>query len=172
MSIPSTKYLIKRLDKKHEKQLFSCGIVELDTYLHKQASQDLKKNVSVTHALTEHDSNLILGYYSLSSIGVFVSELPEETVRKLPKYPILPAILLGRLAVDKKSQGNGIGELLLLDAIKRSLSVSEQIGAASIIVDAKNKKAANFYKRYDFIEFPENHHKLFLPISTVKSLPF
>lgn len=165
-------YLITCLDKKHEKRLFSCGNIELDNYLHTQASQDFKKSVSVTYVLTSHDSNQILGYYSLSSMSVPLDELPKETIKKLPKYPLLPAVLIGRLAVDKKHQGNRIGELLLLDGIKKSVRISQKIGVVAIIVDAKDKEAANFYKHYGFIALPENHHKLFLPINTAKMLPF
>ena len=165
-----SKYLIRRLEKKYDKSLFSCGIEALDQYLKTQANQDIKKNVGVSYVLTARNSSQILGYYTLSSIGIFPGELPEEITRKLPRYPVLPGILLGRLAVDENFQGNKIGELLLMDALKQSMIVSNHIGMVAVIVDAKNKTAVAFYKHYGFIEFPENNHRLFLPLSTIKQL--
>jgi len=167
-----SKYIITSLEKKHNKNNFSCGIDALDQYIKTQASQDMKKNIAVTYVLTSLDSDEILGFYTLSSIGIFPGELPNEITRKLPKYPIFPGILLGRLARDKKLNGNSIGLYLLIDAIKRSLHVSAQIGIVAIIVEAKNKTAVNFYKSYGFIELPDNEHRLFLPLSTVKKLNF
>lgn len=93
-----------------------------------------------------------------------------KVVRKLPRYPILPGILLGRLAVDENYQGKKIGLFLLMDALKRSLTVSSQIDIVAVIVDAKNNKAASFYKHYGFVELPENNRRLFLPLSTIKQL--
>ncbi|MDR3490813.1 MAG: GNAT family N-acetyltransferase [Gammaproteobacteria bacterium] len=120
--------------------------------------------------LTTESSKQVLGYYTLSSMGIFPGELPDELVRKLPRYPILPGILLGRLAVEESRQGKKIGVYLLLDALKRSLSVSDQIGIVAIIVDAKNDAAVTFYKKYGFIELPDTRHRLFLPLSTVRKL--
>ena len=169
-NIHSSKYVITHLEKKHNKNAFTCRIEALDQYLKTQAGQDIKKNVAVTYALTHQNSEQILGYYTLSSIGIFSGELPEELVKKLPRYPILPGVLLGRLAVDKNFQGNEIGLLLLMDALKRSLAVSSQIGIVAVIVEAKNEKAIAFYKYYGFIELPEDGHRLFLPLSTIKQL--
>jgi predicted GNAT family N-acyltransferase len=166
----SSKYQIAHLEKKHNKVEFKCGIGALDQYLKIQASQDSKKNVAVTYVLTEQDSEQILGYYTLSSIGIFSGELPAELIRKLPRYPVLPGVLLGRLAVDENFHGKKIGLYLLLDALKRSLAVSDQIGIVAVIVDAKNEKAKSFYKNYEFIELPDNSHRLFLPLSTIKKI--
>lgn len=88
----------------------------------------------------------------------------------MPRYPILPGILLGRLAVDENHHGKKIGIYLLLDALKRSLSVSDQIGIVAIIVDAKNDNAVTFYKKYGFIELPDNRYRLFLPLNTIRKL--
>ncbi len=166
----SSKYIIEPLDKKHKKSEFECGIEALDQYLKTQASQDIKKNVAVTYVLTPENSEEVLGYYTISSIGIFTGELPDEIVRKLPRYPVLPGILLGRLARDKKSRGSGVGSYLLMDALKRSVSVSNQIGIVAVIVDAKNNEAVAFYKEFGFIEFPDNNRRLFLPLSIIKQL--
>lgn len=168
--IDFSKYVITSLERKHNKTEFGCGVDALDQYLKTQASQDIKKNVAVTYVLTSQDSELIMGYYTLSSIGIFPGELPEDLVRRLPRYPILPGVLLGRLARDKKYRGQDIGLYLLMDALKRSLAVAAQIGIVAVIVDAKDEKAVAFYKDYGFIAFPENERRLFLPLSTIKKL--
>jgi GNAT superfamily N-acetyltransferase len=166
----SPKYIITHLEKSHGKEKFKCGIDALDNYLKNQASQDIKKNVSVTYVLTTEKSDQVVGYYTLSSMGIFPGELPDELSRRLPRYPVLPGILLGRLAVDKNHQGKNIGVYLLLDALKRSLSVSHQIGSVAVIVDAVNDDAVDFYKKYEFIELPDNPHRLFLPLATIRKL--
>ncbi|MDA9272021.1 GNAT family N-acetyltransferase [bacterium] len=167
---PSPKYQIEQLGKKHNKNLFSCGNETLDQYLKIQASQDIKKNVAITYVLTQKDSEHVSGFYTISSIGIFPGELPAELAKKLPKYPVLPGILLGRLAVNQNMQRNNIGAFLLIDAFKRSLAVSHQIGIVAVIVDAKDATSVNFYKHFGFIPFPVNDHRLFLPIGTIKSL--
>lgn len=166
----SYQYQIERLEKRHNKHAFSCGTSVLDHYLKIQASQDIKKNVAITYVLTAQGSSDILGFYTLSSIGIFPGELPPELAKKLPRYPVLPGILLGRLAVDEKIKGNKIGAYLLIDALKRSVAVSHQIGISAVIVDAKDAISVSFYKHFGFIPFPLNAHRLFLPISTIKTL--
>ncbi len=165
-----SKYVITHLEKKHVKDKFDCGIDVLNDYLKIQAGQDMKKNVAVSYVLTAHGSNHILGYYTLSSIGIMAGELPADIIRKLPRYPILPGILIGRLARDKESYGKEIGHHLLVDALKRSLGVSTQLGSVAVIVDAKNEKAVMFYKNFGFFEFPDNNRRLFLPMGTIKKL--
>ncbi len=167
-----SKYLIEPLEKKHNKNEFNCGVDALDHYLKTQAGQDIRKNVAVTHVLTAKDSEKILGYYTLSSIGIFPGDLPDEVIKKLPRYPVLPGVLIGRLAVDKDFHGKDFGLYLLMDALKRSVAVSHQVGIVAIVVDAKNEKAVAFYQHYGFITLPENKHRLFLPLSTIKQLDF
>lgn len=166
----SSTYIIERLEKKHSRDKFICGAELLDQYLKTQASQDIKKNVAITYVLTQPSSVQILGFYTLSSIGIFPGELPIDVSRKLPRYPVLPGILLGRLAVEQHFQGHKIGAYLLIDALKRSLSVSQQIGIVAVIVEAKDQIAVNFYKHFDFIAFPENNHRLFLPLNLIRDL--
>lgn len=163
-------YEICKLNANHNKKNFCCGSVALDNYLKTQASQDIKKNVSISYVATFLDSADIIGYYTLVSIGIDVSNLPDEFTKKLPRYPMLPGILIGRLAIDSNHQGKKIGSYLLIDALKRSLLISDQIGINVVVVDAKDDKAAQFYRHYEFIEFPSNKLKLFLPINTIKAL--
>lgn len=164
------KYLITSLQKMHDRNDFNCGIETLNQYLQTQASQDAKKNVAVTYVLTLPRSDNILGYYTLSSISIFPGELPNELIKKLPRYPVLPGILLGRLTVDIRSQGMSIGQYILIDALKRSLQVSSQIGIVAVIVDAKNENAVKFYQHFGFIQLPNNGNRLFIPINTIQKL--
>ncbi|SRR5579885_266022 len=163
-------YEISKLNSAHNKKNFSSGSVPLDNYLKNQAAQDIKKNVSVTYALTSINSTEVIGYYTLSSISIDTSELSDEYMRKLPKYPMFPAILIGRLAVDLHHKGKNIGANLLIDALKRSLLISDQVGINAVIVDAKDDNAANFYRHFGFIKLPSNKLKLFLAINTIKAL--
>jgi GNAT superfamily N-acetyltransferase len=163
-------YIITQLTSCHDKCVFSCGSIFLDNYLKTQAGQDAKKNVSVAYVLVPNGSNQIVGYYTISSIGIDAGELPLKIAKKLPKYPVLPAIILGRLAVDKNYHRKKIGSYLLIDALKRSYSISQQIGITAVIVEAKDQEAVNFYKHFGFVAFPENDFKLFLPMGTIKEL--
>lgn len=162
-------YIIEPLNK-HLRTDFSCGIEQLDRYIKTQAGQDLKKNVSVTYVLTEKNSHFVLGYYSISTIGIFPGELPDDLTKKLPKYPMLPGVLLARLAVDEKYKGNGFGSFLLVDALRRGLALSKQIGISAVIVEAKNEAAIEFYKHFGFIALIDNKSKLFMPLSSLKML--
>jgi len=166
----SGTFKIAVLNKDHDRNSFSCSHEELVNYLQKQASQDLKRSISVTYVLTSENDHVVLGYYSLASTSINTGELPEAFTKKLPRYPILPAILLGRLAVDQKHEGKGFGSRLLIDALKRSLDSSKEIGTIAVVVAAKDDNAAAFYSHYDFIKLNDEKLKLFLPMSEVKKL--
>jgi predicted GNAT family N-acyltransferase len=166
----NSRFKITILNKNHDKNSFSCNHVELDNYLHKQASQDIKRSISVTYVLTSENDHIVLGYYSLASTSINIGELPEAFSKKLPRYPILPAILLGRLAVDQKHEGKGFGARLLIDALKRSLDSSKEIGSIAIVVNAKDDNAAKFYTHYSFIKLNDEELKLFLAMTEVKKL--
>ncbi|MGD9153067.1 MAG: GNAT family N-acetyltransferase [Gammaproteobacteria bacterium] len=161
------KYRILPFDKKHDKKGFSCGIEALDRYIMQQAGQDKRCSVTATYILSEKNHDAILGYYTLSATSILLTDLPEKTIKKLPRYPTIPATLLGRLAVDNKYQGNRLGELLLVDALKRSLDISKRVASFSLVVNAKTENAIEFYQRYGFIQFPSHKARLFLPMATI-----
>ena len=177
------KFFIEPLGPKHDRAAFSCGDEALDNYLHNQAGQDLKKHVAVPFVLT-HDAKRIAGYYTLSQFAVALDEVPAEIAKKLPRYPMLspqeptagswgprvPATLLGRLAISKEFQGQKLGELLLMDALKRSLDTSKQLASAAVVVDAKDDAAIAFYKKYGFLDLPKIKRRLFLPMGTIERL--
>ena len=156
------------LDSAHKKENFNCGKGLLDAYLHKQAKQDVKRRLSACFILP--DENEIKGYYTLSTAALDRRLLPQEIIKKIPhSCSDLPAILLGRLAVSKNYQGRGLGEFMLMDALKRSYFISMQVGSMAVIVDPLDEEAVKFYEKYDFISLPDSG-KMFLPMATIAAL--
>src|SRR5262249_45668008 len=141
------------LGAKHHRAAFSCGVMPLDKYLQTQASQDMKKNLTAVYVLTT-DGKTIVGYYTLSAYSVRLDQIPDALARKLTPMPEVPATLLGRLARSSEFQGQAIGEILLTDALKRSLANSKHVGSWTVIVDAKDTNAAAFSKTYGFGDLP------------------
>lgn len=164
------QYSIELLNQTHEKSFFSCGIDSLDDFLKTQASQQAKKNLSVTYVLLEKSILKVIGYYSLSSTSISLDLLPKDVAKKLPRYPSLPATLLGRLAVDKAYQSKKLGKILLYDALKKSLEYSRVVGSMAVIVDAINDSANAFYEKFGFIKLSNCKDKLFLPTLTIRIL--
>jgi len=131
----------------------------------------MDRDVAVAYVLVPaHQPTSVAGYYSLSSTAVRLSDLPETTRKRLPRYPLVPATLLGRLAVDKAHRGQGLGERLLIDALRRSLDASRTVASVAVIVDAKDEAGAAFYARYGFVPLPDQPLRLFLSMKTLASL--
>jgi predicted GNAT family N-acyltransferase len=140
------------LNSTHKKSNFSCGKEMLDVYIHNQANQDVK------------------GYYTLSNNSIPSRFVPNQIQKKLPRsYESIPTTLLGRLAIDNRFQGQGIGKLILIDALKRSYEISKTIGSFAVIVDPIDQDAENFYEKYGFIKLPDSG-KMFLPMKTISQL--
>ena len=160
------------LDKrKHDRAAFSCEQESLDRYLKEHATQEIKKRVAAVYVLTP-EGKTIAGYYTLSQYAIEPGELPPELVQQLhlPKYDKLPATLLGRLARSKQFKGRGLGELLLMGALKRALEHSRNIASVAVVVDAIDENARAFYRRYGFIDIPSRPNRLFLPMKTVAQI--
>jgi GNAT superfamily N-acetyltransferase len=170
VSASQSEYHIEPLGD-HDRAAFSCDVEPLDRYLKQQASQDARRNVAVPFVLLTA-GNRIAGYYTLSAAVVKGDDLPPELVKRLkfPRYPELPATLIGRLAVDTSFRGQRLGELLLMDALKRAWQGSLQVASLGVIVDAKDESAHQFYLRYDFLSYPENNKRLFLPMKTIEGM--
>ena len=162
-------FVIEPLGAKHDRAAFSCGNEELDSYLHKQAGQDQKKRAAVPFVITP-DHKTIAGFYTLSQYALDLGEVPAEVAKKLPKYPMVSATLLGRLAVSTEFRGRGLGERLLMDALHRSLELSKQVASAAVVVDAKDAFAEKFYRKYGFVDLPRVARRMFLPMATVEGL--
>lgn len=130
----------------------------------------MRRSVAVVWVLYDTEQDTIVGYYSLSTASVVPGELPAETVRRLPRYPALPAMLIGRLAVDTRYRRQGFGELLLFDALRRALQISQSIGSVAVVVDAKDRNSEQFYERYGFRRLTGEERRLFLPMAVIASI--
>ena len=158
--------VIEPLGKKHNRAAFSCGIDELDRYLQRQASQDTKRRIARVFVLRSgSDEQTILGYYTLSALSIDLAALPDDIAKKLPKHPI-PAALIGRLAVSAPAHGTGLGKILLADAIKRTLALSDEIAVYAMVVDALNADAEAFYEGFGFTKLAAAQNRLFLPLKS------
>jgi len=152
------------LDTVHERNIFNSSSEPLNRYLREQVSQDVRRRVAACFvALT--DEQRIAGYYTLASASILLADLPVSITKKLPRYPTVPAVRMGRLAVDKTFKGQGLGGALLADALSRA--ISSEIAAYALIVDAKDETSAAFYKHHGFIALPKSPLTLFLPLATV-----
>lgn len=161
---------IELLDsKRHNRSVFACGNDSLDNYIRTYASQDLKKKVATVFVLIDSPNTDIIAFYTLSSHTIDITNLDETFAKGLPRYPLLPAILLGRLAVDSSRQGQ-VGGVILIDALKRTLSTTKQVASVAVIVEAINEKAVNFYQKYGFKQFKEHPFKLYLPVKAIEEL--
>ncbi|AXJ02093.1 hypothetical protein CYPRO_2855 [Cyclonatronum proteinivorum] len=162
-------YLTELLTTKHIKDKFDCSQGQLSQYLHKQANQDMKRKLAACFVIV-NSHNEIKGYYTLSNAGIQKELLPIEVIKKMPpSYTALPVTLLGRLARDKRYDGERLGERLLLDALKRSYVASKSIGSMAVIVDPIDEAARSFYLKYGFIDLADSV-KMFLPMKTIAAL--
>lgn len=160
---------VQPLREHHDRTKFVSGVMELDRYFQLQAGQDAKRNVAAPFVLLDQDETVI-GYYTLSAYGIRLAELPADMVKKLPKYPVLPATLLGRLAVSREHHGRKLGQFLVIDAMRRSWINTREIGSVGLIVEAIDENAENFYRHHEFAALPGHSGKLFMPMATIKKL--
>jgi GNAT superfamily N-acetyltransferase len=158
---------VEPLASSHDRSRFESGVEPLDRYFRTQAGQDARKNMAAPFVLVLPDET-IAGYYTLSSTSVQLPELPAQIVRKLPRYPLVPATLLGRLAVDRRQQGKGYGRFLLADALYRA-SRSE-VASFAVVVDANDEGARRFYELESFLPLLDQPMKLFRPMADIRRL--
>ena len=164
---PEDTHTVEPLASHHDRAAFACGHT-LDRYLREQARRDVKRYAAAAFvAVPRADTRVIAGYYTLSAISVDAGELPPAVAAKLPRYPMLPATLLGRLAVDRRHQRRRLGEHLLVHALRRSLTASREIGSLAVIVEAIDDRARAFYQHFEFIALPDQSRRLFLPPQSI-----
>ena len=165
--------IIESIQKdKHHRLAFQCGEESLDRFLHESAHQAAAKGLSKTYvAVDEADETQIIGYYTITTTHIEAGELPESIVKtlKLPKREI-PSPLVARLAVAEQKQHQGVGELMLMDAIARCARVASEIGGVAIIVDALKESIVPFYERVGFVRFEPGSLKMFIPMITVRAM--
>ena len=163
---PSPPYSFEPLGD-HDRAAFACGIPELDHYLHFQAGQDAKRKVAAPFVMVDREHR-ILGYYTLSAYGIRAAELPLAVTRKLPKYPLIPATLLGRLAVSREQKGQKLGRALLMDALYRAWKNTAEVASVGVVAKAYDESARDFYLHHEFILLAEHPRKLFIAMGTIQ----
>jgi GNAT superfamily N-acetyltransferase len=158
---------VEALGPQHDRSSFRSGVEALDRYFRTQAGQEARKNIAAPFVLVLSDG-AIGGYYTLSSTAVKLNELPPDVTRRLPRYPLIPATLLGRLAVYIRYHGKGYGRFLLADALHRC--VRNEIASFAVIVDAKDDAARRFYERESFLPLLDQPMKLYRPTAEIAKL--
>ncbi|MFZ1319811.1 MAG: GNAT family N-acetyltransferase [Candidatus Nitrotoga sp.] len=162
-------YCIRPLDAFINAAEFQCGSEPLNDYIRRYASQDVRRNIArVFIATPENDPRQLSGFFTLSAGSVSCSSLPASLARKLPRYPV-PVALIGRLGVDKKFQGKGLGSILLADACQKVSQASTILAMAGIIIDAKDDDAISFYKHFGFIPLQGQAGRMLLPASVFQA---
>ena len=156
-------FLLAPLDQAHDRASFRSGSKPLDAYFHRQVTQDIRRNVTACFVALTREQR-IAGYYTLASASMLLADLPASIGKKLPRYPSVPAVRMGRLAVDQTFQGGGLGAALLADALARA--ARSEIAAYALLVDAKDESAAAFYRHHGFIALADAPLALFLPLAT------
>ena len=167
MRSAKASFRVVPLDAQHNRAQFSCGTLALDRYFASQVSQDVKRRVASCFVVLALDQS-IAGFYTLAATSVALTDLPASHAKKLPRYPLVPAVRMGRLAVSSAHQGLGLGAALLANALQRAASAD--IAAYAFVVDAKDNQAARFYSHHGFIRMPDAALTLFLPLAGVSAL--
>jgi predicted GNAT family N-acyltransferase len=164
-------FTIEPLGPHHDRVAFSCGNASLDDFIKTKARKENELGYCAVFILIEEQgSQPIVGYYSLSSHSVTLEGIDAASRKKLPKYPVVPTSLIGRLARDLRFRGQGVGQFLLVDALKRALQSSEQVGSYAVAVDAIDGEAIAFYAKYGFVPLIGHKNRLFLPMASIKKL--
>jgi len=159
-------FRIELLSGIHDRRRFTSGSLALDRYFREQASQDVKRRIAICYVAVHIPTGELAGFYTLAATSVALDALSAEIARKIPHYPLVPAALVGRLAVAKDYQGQGVGGMLLSDALMRAARA--ELGIYALLVDAKDEKARLFYEHYGFTLLPGGSGRLFLPVATAR----
>lgn len=168
MASTASTLRIEPLSDQHDRESFASGVEPLDRYLRYQAGQDARRRVASCFVLVSDGDRVPIGFYTLAATSIALAELPGELAKWLPRYPVVPATLMGRLAIDARHQRRGHGEFMLLDAFSRVLR--NDIASYAFVVDAKDDKAELFYQRYRFRFLVEGGRRLFIPMAEIAKL--
>jgi len=162
--VPEERFRVVALSAEHDRSSFHCGLEPLDRYFREQVTQDVRRRVTACFVAVAATGR-IAGFYTLASASVLLGDLPVAIGRRLPRYPSVPAVRLGRLAVDRELSGRGLGGALLADALART--IRSEIAAYAVVVEAKSEDGAAFYRHHGFAVLPASPITLFLPLASV-----
>jgi GNAT superfamily N-acetyltransferase len=166
----SERRRIEPLGEPHDRRSFTCGVEGLDSYLKTQASQDMRRKSAAVFVLAPEDSPAtILGFFTLSAFAVDQRAIPDQAKKNLPRYPLIGAALIGRLAVGSAHQGRGIGAILLAEALRKAYENADIVGSSMVVVDALDEHAASLYEHRAFLKLPDSM-RLILPMATIGEL--
>jgi len=160
---------VQRFSRSHNRSQFDCGVEALNDWLRNLAGQYERRDLARTYVAVRPGETVIAGYYAISNHWVSYEALPDDQAKGLPRIDI-PVVLIGRLAVDKAAQGQRLGEVLLVDALRRADHVSEQVGVRAVEVHAIDDSARSFYLKYGFVPLVDDKHHLFLPMQVIRKL--
>lgn len=167
MGMPADLMIVP-LDAQHRRDVFSCGVDSLDVYLRTQAGQDMRRRANAVFVLTGRaEPEAVTGYYTLCATALAPGAIPDAARKHLPRYPLVSATLIGRLAVAAHLQGRRLGALLLADAARRAWLSAESVGSSMLVVDALDERAAGFYAAFGFVRLPDSR-RLILPFRTIQ----
>ncbi len=164
----TVRFAIEPLAKAHRRADFTCGNDRIDSYFRETVSQDVKRKYATCFVAREITTDRVAGFYTLSSSNVPLNQVPEPLAKKLPRYPTIPAVLVGWLGRHSEYAGQGLGEALLFDAIKTVATAP--IGAHAIFADAIDDRAAAFYEAFGFTPLMRRTRTLYLPVTTALGL--
>lgn len=159
---------IEPLEDRHDRIDFASGVEPLDRYIRTQVGQGVRKRVASCFVLIDNDPLTPVGFYTLAATSIALSDLPHPMTKRLPWYPVVPATLMGRLAVDSRHRRRGLGQLMLMDAFSRTLR--SNIAAFAFVVDAKSGDAAAFYTSQCFLPLTADGRRMFVPLTEVAKL--
>lgn len=160
-------FRVEPLSAAHDRSGFACGNNRIDEYFRRSVSQDVRRGYAKCFVAVEQATETVAGFYTLSSSNVPLIDVPEALARKLPRYPAVPAVLIGWLARHRDFRGRHLGEILLADAVRTVATAP--IGAHAIFADAIDDDAAAFYRTFGFVPLLGRPRTLYLPVSTVAS---
>lgn len=166
--LSTEEWCVEPIAAHHRRDGFTCGEVALDEFLKTRARRHREQNISSTFVAVPIGTAVVAGYYTLAERLIDFDDMPPGLVKRLPAHP-LPAILLGRFAVDLAHQGKGLGRLLLVDALRTCVAASDLLGVFAVILDAKNERVKGWYERHGFSPLPSKPLQLFIPIDAVRA---
>jgi GNAT superfamily N-acetyltransferase len=170
MRPPRPDLRIEALAPQHDRESFACGVDSLDRYLRAQAGQDVRRKANAVFILAEIERpEVVVGYYTLCATALDQGEVPEAARKHVPRHPLVSATMIGRLAVATARQGEGVGAILLADAVQRAYASADTVGSSMLVVDALGPRAAAFYEANGFLRLPDSL-RLILPMATIRRL--
>lgn len=161
------RFRIEVLNNQHDRGEFSCGVKALDRYFLEQVTQDVRRRATACYAALAADTDRVAGYYTIAAGGIPLTDMPEDIIKRLPRYPSVPVARLGRLAIDVDFQGQRLGGALLWDAVMRALH--SEVAVFALVVDAKDDHAEAFYRHHGFASLGSLPQQLILPLTNLSS---